>query len=1139
MVLAPDFQVALEFTDSQPVVPPTDLPLLLIGLARQTVWRTKPTVGGSTTDPGTFQGGGDNDPYTFPGLVAGAVLEQHDDTSIADILKPEVFIRNFLGTEEVPTASITFDYVASPPTFDIGDSISLTYDVLTNTTGAFDAAGVVSDVDAEGLFTDPNVDFLAAGGGTESKVSVGSTIKVNDTPTFLVEAIIDGQTMEVSRIDKGSGTINGDLTVADSDGFRTFTSLDATFVTSGVIPGDLVLVEGVTLLDSSFGAAYAGGAGTQTLTDGDATFLASPAIVSIASGVDPTVAAALFDYVAILTGSDRIPTFWVDATGAPTATTLEMTPFAGAPAVDADVAYTINRLGAARDITGVSGFDIGSWTVAAGVVTFTTVLSPITNISVGDILCDTVDGGRPLYVVTEVLTTTTAEVVPLNSGVAAGPVASGFFRPQVGASAVQLVVASGTDDMQLANVLNQNITFSLITTGGAGPTVAVTGNEQDGFVMVVTDDGSADVEAVVAAINADSTTGLMAETIAALGAGIIDTDITAFAIGTTNQLRIINGGGAYTVETAGVRTLTAEGQNFTTTIGPVGAIASTPTDLRPIVYDSSDAALFFVTAVVDDETLSVINIVSGTPAAGASDADFGFRIRSRDVATLIVQSITSETALQVKNQFSAGDPAAATVFSDLFYRAVAANALSNIDYVVSRTVTGSELNGDVLSTFTARRSDIDVPLVVDGDPDSAIFFKNLLGAAIPINPLALAAEIALQNTSGQILVLGTPDETIASFTAALQTSETDLIYIPVLLTQDPEILGLVPSHVVQNSLPQCKRERISYVSFANVVQTTKVSFSADTITVAKSGTTTTVNITSRDISDLIGVGDLFEGSTAGESFAGSVLSITTPLTGTTVMTLTVDASFTGSVTPEAVTAFTIKSAPLTLAEEAAAQKALADSTDERRVRVIYPGDGVRQMTDDTAGVGITNDGFFGGGDFEQTIGGHFFCAQEGAKRSNQNPAQPLAGITSGGWVSINDRFATQPTLRDSIIDGGTFYLERLPNGTVTTVRGLTTDTSVLQKVVDTGDPQRDKAARRFRAAVRPLLGKHVLDAPFFDLLSQNLRAARKVLVETNREIKRLDIISVKEDPDNPDTFLIEADAEIYFDAAHGRMTIFV
>jgi hypothetical protein len=542
-------------------------------------------------------------------------------------------------------------------------------------------------------------------------------------------------------------------------------------------------------------------------------------------------------------------------------------------------------------------------------------------------------------------------------------------------------------------------------------------------------------------------------------------------------------------------------------------------------------------------TLDVVNIVSGSPPAASSNTRFAFEVLNQNPAILEVISVESDTQITVKNQV-AGTPTSGAFTGTFLTNITFPDTGQDINYRIKKTVTGSALTGDVLATYSAKRND----LINQRIPIDENNFEAILGPPVPGNDAALAAQTLFSVLGASALFIQVQDDALTDWTDGLTVAESPDLYIPIVMTQREDVLALLRTHVQNMSQPEEKRERITYFSHKEVVQTTRTSEGlGDVLTYGKTaaGITTIVSTTRDLVSNGVIVGDVFsgtlnDGTTDYAQTDVRIISIqaATPAAGQSTMRIVADA-LVPAPSSGTVSGWDVKSKNLSLLERANQQAAYAQSIPDRRFRNIWPDTVQLRFTDETAGENATT-GFFGGGDQVATLGAHYLTVIEAGKRSNENPKQPLSGFKRGSVFRILDPFVAFEQYQDIVIDGGNYYMKQDGDDLEPyAIRALSTDVTDIFKAEDNVAVQVDSFARKLRTQLQPFLGPFVIDEPFFDLVSNNFEAVRKDVVEQNKELRDIVLLGIEEDEDRPDTFIIRCEVTPYISAAEGEVFIFI
>lgn len=1056
--LRPDITVFQIFDTQAPIVPPTNLPVALIALNRQFVWRG---------DAGSFVGGQPGQRYLFPDLSPGATLEQPgavlDVPEFPDVLEPHVYISNNYGIGEVISPDLSYDFVVSPPRFGISPSTSVVFTIVEGDDGSYSAV--------TNYFTDAGEDFI------EAEVATGDVIETLHSsgsyfPAFDVVNIISDAQLDVLRRNKGVTPIipNTNIGVEDAYGFRILTDLNQQFEQNGVDVGDLCLIDGwetiISVLGGNYGVAGSGTgapATSRTFTDVNALFISAGPVV---------IGDCIFSSDAL---GDWVPFFYVNAPPASemllddveNIVTLPV-PNPALAALANGVPYSVVRYAASKILVGAAVSSL-----------------------VGEFAADSIAAwGQP--------------------------------QPPAG----QRIFHDATANFLLTPI---NIGDEIVIDNvglGAGPYYGV-GNPAIFIVQGV----PTATELLVS--QHDSTDPLPAST-------VISPIYVSYEIRTSSVVTG-NSAGDYLAEGTGAggpteRRMNAAGTDF----AAAGVVAG------DWVQDVVTGVTLFTVVTVHPAgvgTLDVVNIVPGTPPAASSNTRFAFDVLNQNPAVLEVISVDSDSQLTVKNQL-VGSPSAAA-YDGVFINSVTGpDTGQDINYRIKKTVTGSLLTGDVLCSYAAKRTD----LLNQRVPIDENNYEAILGMPVPGNDAAMAAQALFSVLGASAYFIQVQDDTLADWTDALVVAASDKVYIPIVLTQREDILALLRTHVQYMSLPDQKRERITYFSHKEVVQETRTSASlgdALTYNKAASGITTIVS-TTRDLSvNGVIVGDVFSGTLNDGVMDYPVIdarvisiSASTPAAGQSTIRVVADATV---PTPSSgtVASWTIKSRNLSLLERANQQAAYTQSIPDRRFRNIWPDSAQLRFTDETAGENATI-GVFGGGDQIATLGAQYLCVIESGKRSNENPKQPLTGFKRGSVYRILDPIGDIETYQDIIIDGGSYYV--IHDGddlSPYAIRALSTDVTDVYRAEDNVAVEVDSFARKLRRQLKPLLGPFVIDEPFFDLVSNNFEAVRKAVVDQDKELKNIILLGIEADPARPDTFIIRCQVTPYISAAEGEVYIYI
>jgi hypothetical protein len=1093
--LRPDLTITQKFVNPNPIVPATNLPVLLIGLNRALNYRL-------TADVGTYNGGSAVTAALFPNYVSG-IIESASATDVE--LRPTVYISGEYGVAEI-TSQATFNGLSGgSPDFDLPAGVDAVFEIGSGSTGAF---AVNTSTPLVSSYIDNSADFIV------DQVGPGDEILINGIPTFAVSSpvgIVSDVQLNVRRLDKGPSTAGAAeaakvlISAEDVNDVRTLTATSVGFsdaggfVNTGVGVGDLVRLDywnveeqgsGITYLSIGETAANVGAyvvpATERVVTLPDASFTASPwDNTNFVGGMVFTADEA----------SEFRPAFYT--TSAVDTLRVAVKDFATnhlADTEDADFGVVYK---AYEYVLRTSPSVFGAFGVA------TTVSNEV----------------RRAF---------------SDSALIASP---GFFTsPGAGGATIgDHILVKDTDN-------TYRPLFEVIGYGSDVASPSGDSPDSDGIIVVKQFGGDIVLPTLSASnvdylvMNPGSPSVYLGASVGAAGTGTVN------AVALSPDERLVTASSPYDFGSA---------------------------DNGDLVFSDTGTLMFTVTRAgtgADNEKLVVKDHPNRGTVFTSPDtiSAFGFSVRSSLRSDFTVKRVVGADSLELTQLTTTPNviPGTRSIKGAIYFQqavdlsatpenqgtwpalVTTGDSAANLSYTIEKTVSGAALEGDILVTY-AEVLDANTATIIEvsGATSSA-----LLGPAVPGNPLALASQVALANTGTSIFTLQVAEDTVASWTAALSTAEVDTIYSLAPLTQREDVLTLMRAHVATQSLPANKRERIGYQShdFERTENRTSLA-DGDLPTLSRTAGGVTTVVINRDVETTPGtiVGDSVTGTyfdgTALTAFSGSITILST-VGAVSTLTITADGNVAFSVVDLVVTAYSIDSKTLTDAQLKDVAVAYTAGVASRRIRNIFPDTYGINFTDTTSVADPSNEGFYGGGDvLDAAVGGEYVCAMEAAKRANFGPSRPLTRLNGAGINSITDPFTGNPTLQDALIDAGHYYMEQ-PGGTgagVQAIRALTTDTAVdLNFAEDIVTTQVDSFSRKLRQVLRPILGAYLIDEGFFNIVSTVQGGVVKDVLD-RKEMRTAVLTNISEDPDVPDTFILEYEVTPYFSGARGQVTIFI
>jgi len=1082
--LRPDLQIEQKFVTAAPLVPPSALPLVLIGLNRDLRYRQLTAIS-------AWNGGSATVGVEFPGWLGGAVEDMDTvDTALSPIV--EVY-HHVYGWANI-TGDVTFKNMATSPVFDVGAGTDAVFEVASGTTGAF---AVDTDAPTSSQFTDTNADFV------DDQVAGGDVIKVNGVATYEVgtNGLVSDTELTVRRLDKGPGTagnaeaakiyVSAEDTADVRRVYNMSTGFTAAggFINSGVAVGDLVRLDHWNTVSQGSGITFEGvGHDLVTANDALATATATERVVTLPSapGAVPawnntTTTGGVF-FTANADG-DLMPAFYLTQALGSSDTVAIVTDYGTNHILDAEDAdfgvkfqlfnYTLRASSASTQgffsEENTDGYrDFGDTSI-----TNYTDSSPA-QLVIGDHIAVRDEDGIyrvVFHVVGYGAASSPSEESPDTDAVVTVQQFGDILSPTSLASNVSYVVLSPT---VAAEYLGATVTAE--NTDAYGPNARL-------------------MEAVGADFNAD---------------GVAAGDLV-FSDSGTLMFVVVQVGD--TISPATYDTLVVvDHPNAGTSLGAADTLAEFGYSIR-----TSARADFRVKRVVDADTLDItalsttLNVIPGTRSIRGA------------IYFQIAPSITASPDELGSNPVlvTAGD-------SD-----------SAMTYTIDKTLSGTDLEGDIYVTY-AEVLNTEASTLLEFNSST---YADVLGAAVPGNPLALAASIAAQQTDATMYAIQVTADTSEAWQAALEVAKTGTVYSLVPLTQDDAVLTMFQTHVVSQSLPANKRERILWQSRWFKTQVDRTAYEADVDTANAVVSRSALGVQTLTVyKGLVALGVIIGDDVMMTTFNGTeqivvtgrITSINNTTPSAPVLTMVPDGNVPLSTTDLTVLTYDIKSKNLSQTDLKNAVVAYHTALSERRIRNIFPSRYQVTFTDTT---GFYDEALGDVVDYE--VGGQYQAAIEAAKRQSRGPAQPLTRVAGFGIQRVIDPFSDSITNQDAVIDSGGYYIEQPAGdgGATQAIRALTTDVTTLTFAEESVTSQADNFARKLRGALRPVLGPYILDEGFFTMVSTIQAGVVKSVVP--KELKSALLLAINEDETASDSFVMQYKIGVWFSGARGTITIYI
>lgn len=477
--------------------------------------------------------------------------------------------------------------------------------------------------------------------------------------------------------------------------------------------------------------------------------------------------------------------------------------------------------------------------------------------------------------------------------------------------------------------------------------------------------------------------------------------------------------------------------------------------------------------------------------------------------------------------------AASTQATDTFkfmrgipYRSV--NNTYNVIRIESNTYSAS-----VLVTYVARRRDLSAANRPSGSAMLEIIDEDdrqaKLGDAIPENPLGLAAQIALRNTNNIIFVLGIDEDSVSQHQSALAALESEEAYCLVPLTQDLTNMELYPVHCEIMSAEREKRERICLLNRDLFIQDQK--FPANNSTVwPTDGETDATGLTFTSSSAFFvtaGVqqGDEIEVLDSSDNVE-SVHRIVSVVDENTVDLLDSPGSVMTGIR------FRVMTHPLTKLGQAEFIADYARSVRNRRAYLTWP---------PLASITYANTFRGDGSNSTEQLPGYYITAAVGGMVTEQLPQQPFTNLP---MIGVGELFFSNRYFRPSIMDrlaaGGVYILVQETVDSLPYARHqLSTDMTAIETRELSITKDIDYSAKYFRNNLRPYIGRFNITDEYLRQVKGAANSIIRQLVRNGQAMPGTTIRRLIQDPNQPDSVIIDIDFRVPYPANFIRVTLYI
>lgn len=461
------------------------------------------------------------------------------------------------------------------------------------------------------------------------------------------------------------------------------------------------------------------------------------------------------------------------------------------------------------------------------------------------------------------------------------------------------------------------------------------------------------------------------------------------------------------------------------------------------------------------------------------------------------------------------------------------NSVASYD-LVKRLTSG--YSGNVLVSYEADRKDLSVSGLIPIANQTDI--ANDLGVVHPNNPLAFGADMVTRSgfTDGTrtFYALATDGDTLADFQAALDTLETEDVYYIVPLTQDPAIISLFKAHVDAQSQPLNKHERVVLVNTAlttvrQVVPATGTLWPSDGI-IGTSG-----NLARFDSAGinwgLVAPGDVVKVLASAAANAAVIEERRIFTVDAANKRCTVIGNFSSDYSGNAQI-FRIDSFPFTKMEQAEEWRDYAKSLADSRVVVVRPDAVEVTYTDTTQGAPKDND---------IIVPGYYLAAVFAGLCASLSPQQPMTNVPLPGINRVYDSntYFTPDQLNTIAEGGNAIFVQDNVEGAPYCRHQLTSDmTSILTREFSIVKNV-DFASKFVRRSLRPYIGNKNITEEYLTQLRGICESLIRALVQAESMLQGSSLEKLYQNPDEPDSVIVEIGLKVPYPANKIYVTLFI
>lgn len=424
------------------------------------------------------------------------------------------------------------------------------------------------------------------------------------------------------------------------------------------------------------------------------------------------------------------------------------------------------------------------------------------------------------------------------------------------------------------------------------------------------------------------------------------------------------------------------------------------------------------------------------------------------------------------------------------------------------------LSGQTHVGYSSLRTDqVQTVLTINNEDER----ESLLGAADENNPLSLACQLALANTTGFIKVLSVGTNDSAGFIAALDVLEGDeSVYYLVPLTQSQSIITSFKNHAEQLSAPEVGLWRV-VIANTDLPEILYLLGNADapitTGVFSLSGSVLSLNDNRDFLSLSLQPGDNVVVTASDDAEAVQTFTIEA-ITDNQNIELVGD--FSGGDITDGSTATYYISRDLSKSAQATTIASRSETWSSNRVWHIWP---------DSVGVDVNG--------VTKYLPGYYLCAAHAGAASGFPVQQGMTNIAVAGIVDLqNSNFYFSREQLGVMAEKGTcIYVQASQGGVPFCRHALTTDVSVLEYREQLKVKNWDFLSFYFKGKLSPFIGSWNITPDTISVMRQTVISSGELLVakklpKIGPPLLSYEIRRLEQDPNNKDQTIVEIKTEI-------------